>query len=193
MMPFPSYDIATELTNGVNMGLLGDEIKALGLTSATFQGLLNHEGAVQTVFDVTPNAADQASVDGAIAAHNPTLPDAKAVKNAAIDLKTRQLIAQGFLHSGKVFSLSAEAQSYWNGLGNLTANGLLTEPDDFPLTVNTLDDSNTHDIMTIAEAVTVFATAAATVKAHLASGTALKDQVRAATTTAEVDAVVDNR
>lgn len=120
-------------------------------------------------------------------------PAYKQAKNAAIDQRTVELINQGFLYSSKVFSLSSSAQSYWNGLGNLAANGLLTEPDDFPMTVNTLDDTDTHDIVNIANAIGLFAAAAATIKGHLASGTALKTQVRAATTVAEVDAVVDSR
>jgi hypothetical protein len=122
-----------------------------------------------------------------------SLSGAKAAKNAAIDARTIELIQQGFQYAGRIFSLSSNAQSYWNGLGNLAANGLLTEPDDFPLTINTLDDSDTYDISSIADAVTIFATAAATVKTHLANGTSLKNQVRSATTISEVDAIVDNR
>lgn len=192
-MPFPDYDEATELAGGLNVAELDKSIRGLSIASAVFQGIRSHEGTCSTVFDVTPNAADVALVDTEVANHSPALGNAKATKAAAIDARTRELIAAGFAYNGKVFSLSAEAQSYWNGLGNLTANGLLTEPDDFPITVNTLDDADTYGIANIADAVGLFANAAATVKTHLASGTALKDEVRAATTVAGVAAVIDNR
>jgi hypothetical protein len=39
----------------------------------------------------------------------------------------------------------------------------------------------------------MYLTALSTKKAHLDSGTALKNQVRAATTHNEIDAVIDNR
>jgi len=117
----------------------------------------------------------------------------KATRFSEIDDRTEALIAAGFMYSGHRLSLSAHAQSYWNGLGNLASNGLL-QPSDFPLVVNSLDDSDQpYTITDTADAVMVFATAAATMKMHLASGTALKTAIRAASTPDECRSVIDTR
>lgn len=117
----------------------------------------------------------------------------KATRFSEIDARTVELISAGFVYSGHRLSLSARAQSYWNGLGNLASNGLL-QPADFPLVVNGLDDNDPPYAITDSnDAIAVFATAAATVKELLASGTALKSQIRAAVTPEECLAVVDPR
>jgi len=117
----------------------------------------------------------------------------KATRFAEIDKRTEELIAAGFMYSGHRLSLSAHAQSYWNGLGNLASNGLLL-PSDFPLVVNGLDDADEpYGITDAADAVAIFATGAATVKARLGSGTALKSAIRDAGSVAEVNAVLDER
>jgi hypothetical protein len=110
----------------------------------------------------------------------------KAERRLQIDLKTQELIAKGFVYAGKTFSLSANAQIYWSNLLNVPA-------DQYPLTVNTLDDLSTYEIASAEEARAVYAAALMTVKTRLGSGTALKNRIRAATTKAEVDAVVDDR
>lgn len=117
----------------------------------------------------------------------------KAIRFSEIDARTVELISAGFVYNGHRLSLSARAQSYWNGLGNLASNGLL-QPADFPLVVNGLDDNDPpYSITDANDAIAVFATAAATVKGFLASGTALKSQIRAAVTPEECLAVVDTR
>lgn len=110
----------------------------------------------------------------------------KTKKKLAIDLKTQQLIGQGFTYASKIFSLSANAQLYWSNLLNIPSG-------DFPLTVNTLDDLDSYNIADTTDAQGMYGAALSAVKGHLTSGTALKEQVRAATTKAEVDAVVDSR
>lgn len=125
-----------------------------------------------------------------------SLAKAKHDKMEAIDARTNALIFDGFefpADSGNIFSLSIKAQSYWNGLGNLISTGLLSDAQDFPMTVNLKDDSGVHILQNIQAATQMFAAAAATVKGHLASGTALKNQVRGATSVAEVEAVIDSR
>ncbi len=110
----------------------------------------------------------------------------KAKKKLAIDLKTQQLIGQGFTYASKIFSLSSNAQLYWSNLLNIPSG-------DFPLTVNTLDDLDSYAIADTTDAQGMYGAALSAVKGNLASGTALKGQVRAATTKTEVDAVVDSR
>jgi len=123
----------------------------------------------------------------------PDLDELKQAKFAAIDERTAELISGGFLYGGRRFSLSASAQSYWNGLGNLAANGLL-QPGDFPLVVDCLDDTESpYEIVDVGDAVAIFSAAATTVKGFLVSGTNLKSQVRAAATPEELNAVLDSR
>lgn len=123
----------------------------------------------------------------------PSLDELKQAKFAEIDERTVELISAGFLYSGRRLSLSARAQSYWNGLGNLASNGLL-QPSDFPLVVDCLDDTEPpYEIVDAADAVAIFSAAASTVKGFLVSGTNLKSQVRAATTPEECEAVLDVR
>lgn len=115
----------------------------------------------------------------------------KAERRAEIDARTRELIAQGFAHAGKTFSLSREAQIYFSNM--FIARAILTAQGAFPLRINTHDDLDTHDIADEAEVATLYTIAVATVKAHLGSGTEMKRAVRAATTQAELDAMADER
>ena len=118
---------------------------------------------------------------------DPTLlADAKATKFAAINANTRTLIAQGFAYEAKTFSLSAEAQRNWWSYRNATELS-------FPLRINILDDSDAHDFANYAAIEDARAIAISTRDGHLASGTALKDLVRAETTVSGVEAIEDNR
>lgn len=121
----------------------------------------------------------------------PKFAEASAAKRAAIDENTRAVIGKGFQHAGKVFSLSREAQIYFSNM--YVARDILTVMRAFPLTVNTRDDLDTHDVADAVEATVMYTTAVGTVKAALGSGTDLKQLVRAATTQAELDAIVDAR
>ena len=141
--------------------------------------------SVTITFDGELSAPDLATLDGLLV--TAALASSKRNKFDEIDARTEELIATGYVFAGKVFSLSANAQKYWIGL--VVGKDMMT----YPLAVNTLDDSSTYDIQDAATVVGMYATAMGTVKARLGSGTALKDLVRAATTIAEVDAVVDPR
>ncbi len=61
------------------------------------------------------------------------------------------------------------------------------------MTYNTLDDMGAVSLANAQEVRNFFLTALATYRAAIDSGSALKAQVRAASTEAEVDAVVDDR
>lgn len=113
----------------------------------------------------------------------------KSEKYVTFDVKTDALIAQGFIYAESSFSLSDQAQNRIMGSHQARDDAAFV----YPLKWNTLDDL---DVLEIADSATLHAfylTALGTYRAHVDSGTALKDQVRAATTIAGVDAVVDSR
>lgn len=132
------------------------------------------------------DAAEEVSLANVIAAH--PLVATKQAKFVAIDQKTqRQLIPAGFYWEGSVMSLSPNAQRTW--LGMLVGKDLAT----YPMVVNSLDDKSTVEIGDAVEVTLFYQAAMNAVRFALDSGTTLKDQVRAAATIADVDAVVDNR
>lgn len=99
-----------------------------------------------------------------------------------IDAKTKALIEEGFDFDGKHFSLSSTAQMNWIALTMATAPAIISTDDSFPYTLETAD------------AIRFFQGTARTVVQHrLQSGRELKLQVHAATTSAELDAIIDNR
>ena len=118
-----------------------------------------------------------------------TLERYKAQKNQAIDQRSGELISLGYSFAGEQFSLSANGQTNILALDTTRDDPALT----YPIEFNTKDDLGTFSIPDAATLHGMFLTALATKKTHLDSGTLLKDQVRAATTIAEVEAVIDNR
>lgn len=114
---------------------------------------------------------------------------AKSNKFAAIDAKTTLLINRGFVFANLAFSLSQSAQSTLLGLEQIKDDPALV----YPINYNTIDDSSYLALVNAAMVHGMFMTAVGTYRYWLDSGTALKNQVRAATTVAEVEAIVDNR
>lgn len=109
-----------------------------------------------------------------------------------IDARTDQLFEQGFQYppdSGKVFSLSVRSQL------KITNAWLARDEPGFtyPVRWNTRDNTDAHEMADATALNAFYMTAIGTARAYCDSGTALKDQIRAATTSAEVNAVVDNR
>ena len=115
------------------------------------------------------------------------LAEYKTYKYNSIDLRSGELIAQGFVYNAKTFSMSANAQN--NLLGTIIKKDVLT----YPFAWNTKDNSETYQIADATDMDAFFMTALGTKKAHQDSGSALKALVTAATTVAEVEAVVDAR
>lgn len=113
----------------------------------------------------------------------------KAQRFEEIDERTRQLIGDGFVYLSKTFSLSAEAQRKLHEDHQARDDPGFT----YPVRYNTKDDSDAIDIpdATVLHALLMAACGAR--RACTDSGTALKDQIRAATTVAEVSAVEDER
>ena len=121
-----------------------------------------------------------------------TLEETKKCKCDSIDVRTKQLISTGFEfppESGQYFSLSLPAQINFTNLDRLRDDPILT----YPISVNTLDDQGMLEIPDSATMRLFFLSGMAVAKGAPDSGTALKNQVRACTTKAEVEAIVDPR
>lgn len=134
---------------------------------------------------VEMNSTEKAAVDTA------RLPALKAKKIEEIDAKTSQIQdVYGFEFppgSGQRFSLGSEARDMLNGI--IIAKDFAT----YPIAWNFKDQSGVFNIPDATTVVQFYMTAVGTFKAVQDSGTALKSAVRAATTKAELDAVVDPR
>jgi len=116
----------------------------------------------------------------------------KLSKIKSIDNRTNTLIAAGFEYpptSGVFFSLSIPSQVKLSG-----ADAQRDDPAfSYPIVWNNIDDTVTVTLNSSAELHGFVLMAIGTVRAYLDSGTSLKDQVRAASTTVDVDAVADSR
>ena len=141
--------------------------------------------------DVPLDATQEADLANLAATFN----DLQAVKDARgkeIDQHTRQLISKGFEFppaSSMIFSLSSNAQT-----SLIAADGARNDPEfNYPVNWNTIDDGQVFQIPNAVTLHAFYLTALGTVRGWLDSGTAIKDQIRAATTPAEVAAVPDNR
>lgn len=117
------------------------------------------------------------------------LSEYKDYRYAQIDKKSGELIANGYVHATKTFSLSHLAQT--NLLGIYVARDELWMT--YPITYNTIDDHDTHDIQDASEIEAMYQLALGTKKTHLDNGTALKNQIREASTATAVQAIIDNR
>lgn len=141
-------------------------------------------GVVVGTFEVKqPEVAEELLADG----HADLLTLNKAHRLEEVQKKTDGLIAKGFVHSGKTFSLSQNCQI--NLLGMMTSAASLTYPVDY----STLDDSEVHQVADAAEVAAMYNAALATKKSHLDSGNALKDSIAGAVDQAALDAIVDSR
>lgn len=168
----PVHDLVAELTLG-----------------QVFSHVTTRGTDLEVVFEAALSDPDKAILDAALVPADVQLVVAKALKTSAIDSKSDELVAEGFEHgpqTGQTFSLSLDAQKNWLGL--VVGKDMIS----YPMDIGAMD--NTMLELTDADAVVSFYGAAmAAVKGHLDSGLALKGDTEAATTVAEVDAVVDNR
>jgi len=149
---------------------------------------------VDIEFDFTSalTAGQVTTLDSTVSTHKAGFPDLQGHKDrkiAEIDQRTTELIGQGFVYAAKNFSLSLPSQSKMVGTHQIKDNPALT----YPLKWNTKNDDDKYDITDATDLGNFYLTGFGTIRAHLDSGTALKDSVRAATTVEEVAAVVDSR
>jgi len=115
-----------------------------------------------------------------------TLNDLKQLRINEIDLRTQELIEQGFVYNSQTFSLSSSAQRNWLAVEQFKDS--LT----YPFGIST-KDSGQYLIADATEAHTFSLTALGAAETHYSSGRALKQSVKSAVDAAAVDAVVDNR
>ena len=122
------------------------------------------------------------------------LDDYKVARLVTIDMRTRELITEGFEYpdsSGDFYSLSMEAQASFTFTYAARADATTIS---YPVKINLLSGMGTPLSLADAAAVEAFyKKGLQTVQGHKDSGTTLRDSVLAATTCEEVDAVVDNR
>lgn len=174
------FDLLSSLAKSVETALPGKTFRlAMTETQAEF------------TFDETLSAPDVTTLATTVSAHRSTalLPSVKAKKLAAIDGRTRELIAEGFTYSATVFSLSLEAQAKMLAAFQTRNDAGYVYPEVW----NSIDDTSE---VSLADAPAIKALVKAghvARRGHLDSGTALKQQVRAAADVAAVLAVTDTR
>jgi len=189
MAELKSYSISLDIEGGkLNENKLFEEVEnsgfidvLTGITRPKNSDIFKVHG-----YQITNEAGLNALVFGHIAE---TLEELKAKKSKEIDEKTGQLIALGYSFKGLSFSLSMNAQTNILALYTTRDHPALI----YPIHYNTIDDKNTYDVLDSQDLENMYLTALATKKAHTDSGTLLKDQVRAAANSQELDAIIDNR
>lgn len=153
-------------------------------------GPLTDEEFAQYLEDERP-AYDAANAANAAAQlvwyETPLIPGAKTARFTLIDEKTVEVINRGFEFESKTFSLSLSAQM--KILGAYSAAAIIT----YPIIWNTIDDLDIHQLDDATVLGEFYEASVNAVRAALDAGTALKDQIRNATTLAEIAAVEDTR
>jgi hypothetical protein len=153
--------------------------------------ILFHANDIKCNFDDQLTAGEITTLDAEISGFVADIVDEhKKIRYREIDNNTFDLINKGFTYNGKKFPLSARFLRLYIGL---KASLDIMQPSDWPLVLNTKNNKESVSIADATEFLTFFGTGLATMRTHYDSGTTIKGQVRAATTVAEVDAVVDNR
>lgn len=113
----------------------------------------------------------------------------KKRKFGRIDIRTQNLIREGFVFDSTTFSLSHAAQLNWESIHS--NKDLYDSQGYFPMGISTKD--NGEYSLTYANVTPFYLTAVGVVKAIYDGGRALKLQVSAATTIEEVEAIEDTR
>ena len=116
----------------------------------------------------------------------------KKQRIAEVDARSGELIGNGFEFppgSGMCFSLSENSQRMLLGTHASRDDPQLT----YPLGWNTKDDEDIYEVPDSATLHNFYLVAFGTIRAYRDSGTAIKNQIRAATTHAEIDVAVDER
>lgn len=113
-----------------------------------------------------------------------TLEELKEIRYTEIDMRTQELIKEGFVFDGKTFSMSLTAQINWSNFPNL--------PDAlFPLTI--IDIVETPYILSLANKMNFYYSALNGKNGPLQSGGVLKATIKACADEACVTAIIDNR
>lgn len=113
-----------------------------------------------------------------------TLEELKDIRYVEIDMRTQELIAQGFAFDGHTFSMSLTAQITWSNFPNLP-DGL------FPLTI--IDILEAPYVCSLANKMNFYFSALNAKNGPLQSGGVLKATIKACADEACVNAIIDNR
>ena len=182
MIVLAEYEVATAIFPKV----LHDEIEESQAING-FDGVTYSAGTIK-VYGQT--IANQTLLDTIIASHDSTgLVHFKELKIQKIDAKSEKLINDGFMFDNVRFSLSHNAQLNLIGLYHSRDATVMQ----YPISYNSKDDTIVYAISDAATLEAIYFTAFGAKKSILDAGTALKQQVRDATTVAEINAVHDNR
>jgi hypothetical protein len=183
MSEYNIWDLDVLISKLVEVALPGKQFKALFVgTTAKFQ------------FEVELSSAEETDLDTVVVDFRPAgnLSWAKGLKYEKIETKTKELLGEGFefpSESGQRFSFSLEEQSQWHAFIRLKDDPTFTYPVDWSF----IDNSGYYAIPNSATLEEMYMTGVGTYRAVVDSGTALKNQVRDATTYAELALVEDNR
>ena len=113
-----------------------------------------------------------------------TLDELKDIRYVEIDMRTQEIIAQGFLFDGRTFSMSLTAQINWSNFPNF--------PDAlFPLTI--IDISEAPYVCSLANKMNFYYAALNAKNIPLQTGGNLKAQIELCADEACVNAIIDNR
>ena len=161
------------------------------LENHSYEGIAHEVEGLVVSFKIEPTELIQEGISSYYSSltESDSLELYKKEKSELINDRTVELVSNGYSFGGKVFSLSKNAQTNILALFATKDNPALTYPVEF----NTIDDLEKYSAANAPTIEGMYLTALGTKKAHLDSGSILKDAVRAATTKAEVDLVVDNR
>ena len=142
-------------------------------------------------FETEPNQTEETAIVNYYNAitESDWLDSYKGQKLQEINNNTDELISAGYTYSGLTFSLSEKAQTNILALYSTKDDPVLP----YPIVFNTIDDLDSFEAIDAATIANMYYSALATIKGRIDSGTVLKDQIRNATTVAEVDLIQDNR
>lgn len=185
------YDIPSTFPDGLNLNVLVGAINASSL-KPVYYGAWTVGATLHIEFTTTLDASQLITLQGCIdVVNNPTvqLQEAKQAKFEQIDKKTNEIIARGFTWDGVLLSLSLPAQTRLNGIYAMRDD----PPGGYPVIWNSLDDNSFVTLNNAVDTTSMHDAAGDRLRTVVDSGTVIKEEVRQATTVAEVDAIVDPR
>lgn len=170
------------------------DAELLALTGYSRNDFVWHNGN-NSLYIYEPNFAsgDYAALDGGYWVKETiqalSLEEYKAARYEEIDAVTEERIKLGFSYAGKVFSMSANAQTNILALDNTRDDPAMS----YPIEYSTINDDDNYFVVDSTDLHNMYLTALGTKKSWVDSGTQLKDAVRAAVDEQAVQSIIDNR
>jgi len=185
------YNIPATFPGGLDLAALSGAIQA-SAAGQLFVGASTSGDTLSLAFTAPLDAAQAAALQAVVDVQNDPatlLRRARELRFGEVDAKTDQIFGGGFEYpgSGVRLSLSSEAQSRMIGLM------VIRDQATYPIRWNALDDASFVDLLGPNDVITLFGSGAAALRSYVDGGTAIKNEIRAATTVAAVMAVVDPR